>query len=61
MRYKHTLLEAIEDRLSVKDYRELLYLAERKDQERYERILQEKKLKKGGKDGNIQETSYLRG
>lgn len=53
MRYKHTLLEAIEDRLSVKDYRELLYLAERKDQERYERILQENKLKKGGKDGNI--------
>lgn len=53
MRYKHSLLEIIEKKVSVKAYTRLLWEAERKDQERYERILREKKLKKGGKDGNI--------
>ena len=47
MRYKHTLLEAIEDKLTVKEYREVLYLAEKKDQERYDRLQLEKEL--GGK------------
>lgn len=42
MRYKHSLLEIMESRLSVKKYTELLGEAERKDQERYARILAEK-------------------
>lgn len=50
MRYKHTLLEAIEDKLRVKDWKELVYLAEKKDQERYLKKLQEKENKKYGID-----------
>ena len=51
MRYKHTLLEAIKDKLTAKERREVLYLAEKKDQERYDRLQLEKKL--GGKNEAI--------
>ena len=47
MRYKHTLLEAIEDKLRVKDWKWLMMQAEKKDNERYERKLREKQENQG--------------